>query len=120
MVSAARDIVTKSNGVSHEVSKTLASPALNFHSPPSSYGLSGPARAPTTQGTSTKQLMTFATEDIKILLLENVNKTGREALEKQGYQIEFHKSSLPEDDLIAKIKYARIPLSQDVLSLIAL
>ena len=51
-----------------------------------------------------KPLKPFATEDIKILLLENVNQTGRDVLEAQGYQVTFLKSSLPEDELIEKIR----------------
>ena len=51
-----------------------------------------------------KQLKPFNTEDVKILLLENVNQTGRDILTGQGYQVEFLKSSLPEDQLIEKIK----------------
>ncbi|KAK3325627.1 hypothetical protein B0H66DRAFT_599781 [Apodospora peruviana] len=51
-----------------------------------------------------KQLKPFDKEDIKILLLENVNQTGQEILRGQGYQVEFLKSSLPEDQLIEKIK----------------
>jgi D-3-phosphoglycerate dehydrogenase / 2-oxoglutarate reductase len=56
-------------------------------------------------GVLAKQLKPFDTQDVRILLLENVNKTGRDALEKQGYQVEVHKSSLPEEELIAKIKF---------------
>ena len=44
------------------------------------------------------------TEDIKILLLENVNKIGQDLLSQQGYQVEALKSSLPEDELIEKIR----------------
>ncbi|KAL8960165.1 MAG: hypothetical protein Q9193_003084 [Seirophora villosa] len=51
-----------------------------------------------------KQLKPFATEDIKILLLENVNKTGRDVLEAQGYQVDSSKTSLPEDELIQRIR----------------
>lgn len=57
-----------------------------------------------TPGPSAKQLKPFATEDIKILLLENVNQTGRDNLAKQGYQVEFYKTSLSEDELISKIR----------------
>lgn len=39
-----------------------------------------------------------------MLLLENVNQTGRDILRKQGYQVEALKSSLPEDELIEKIR----------------
>jgi D-3-phosphoglycerate dehydrogenase len=51
-----------------------------------------------------KQLKPFNTGDIKILLLENVNQTGRDILTAQGYQVEFLKTSLPEDQLIEKIR----------------
>ncbi len=56
-------------------------------------------------GAAAKQLKPFATEDIKVLLLENINATGRELLERQGYQVEFLKTSLPEEQLIEKIRY---------------
>lgn len=51
-----------------------------------------------------KQLKPFDTQDVKILLLENVNQTGIDILEGQGYQVESLKTSLPEDQLIEKIK----------------
>ena len=56
-------------------------------------------------GVSAKPLKPFATEDIKILLLENVNQTGRDILTAQGYQVETLKSSLPEDELISRIRW---------------
>lgn len=52
-----------------------------------------------------KQLKPFNTQDIKILLLENVNESGRDILTRQGYQVEALKTSLPEDQLIEKIRY---------------
>ncbi|KAA8896416.1 hypothetical protein DIURU_005788 [Diutina rugosa] len=52
----------------------------------------------------TKVLKPFSTGDIKILLLENVNQTAINIFQNQGYQVEFYKSSLPEDELIEKIK----------------
>lgn len=52
----------------------------------------------------TKTLKPFSTGDIKILLLENVNQTAIDIFKGQGYQVEFYKSSLPEDELIEKIK----------------
>lgn len=55
-------------------------------------------------GASTKHLKPFNTEDINILLLENVNKTGRDLLEAQGYQVTCLKTSLSEDELIEKIR----------------
>lgn len=56
------------------------------------------------QRAAAKQLKPFNTEDIKILLLENVNQTGIDILTSQGYQVEFQKASLPEEQLIEKIK----------------
>jgi D-3-phosphoglycerate dehydrogenase / 2-oxoglutarate reductase len=84
------------------------SPTSTFHSPPSSFG--GPQLTRKYTGAYPKQLKPFATEDIKILLLENVNQTGQDILEGQGYQVEFLKSSLPEDKLIEKIRYDLISL----------
>ena len=52
----------------------------------------------------TKALKPFSTGDIKILLLENVNQTAINIFKGQGYQVEFYKSSLPEEELIEKIK----------------
>ena len=59
---------------------------------------------PKTRAPNLKQLKPFATEDIKILLLENINQTGQDILTKQGYQVECIKSALPEDELIKKIR----------------
>ncbi|KAG7007917.1 nucleosome assembly protein [Physcia stellaris] len=78
------------------------SPAARHLSP--SPGKARSLLARTGTGGSTKHLKPFATEDIKILLLENINKTGREVLEAQGYQVEVLKSSVPEDELIEKIR----------------
>lgn len=89
------------NGLTYTLSNALslsASPTSTFHSPAGSY------MSRMTSRPSAKQLKPFNTQDIKILLLENVNVAAREILESQGYQVEFHKSSLPEDDLIEKIR----------------
>lgn len=59
----------------------------------------------TNAAAAAKQLKPFDTSAIKVLLLENVNQTGRDILEKQGYQVEAYKSSLPEDQLIEKIRW---------------
>lgn len=56
------------------------------------------------QAKTTKALKPFSTGDIKILLLENVNATAINIFKNQGYQVEFYKSSLPEDELIEKIR----------------
>lgn len=55
-------------------------------------------------GKPSKPLRPFIKDEIKILLLENVNKTAIDILTQQGYQVEFHKTSLPEDVLIEKVK----------------
>jgi D-3-phosphoglycerate dehydrogenase / 2-oxoglutarate reductase len=100
-------------------------------SPPDSMAFSGRQRRLTRTGTTeiAKQLKPFATADIKIcmltiifqmmlilVLLENVAQTGVDILKNQGYQvsdwylskvneqIEFHKTSLSEEQLIEKIR----------------
>lgn len=82
------------------------SPTETFHHRPSwgVEGISPTLLRRTTTGPLPKQLKPFREEDIKILLLENVNQTGRDILQEQGYQVESLKSSLPEDQLIEKIK----------------
>jgi len=98
-MAAAQDIGTP---LTREVSYSglSASPTATFHSPPSSYSFG----ASLAQRSAAKALKPFDTQDIKILLLENVNQTGRDILTNQGYQVEALKSSLPEDQLIEKIR----------------
>ena len=108
-MASARNISRGFDHSSGQVSTSLGrsiSPMASFHSPPSSYGVNHLSRTNTRP--FAKQLKPFATEDIKILLLENVNQTGQDILAKQGYQVEFLKSSLPEDELIAKIRFGRL------------
>jgi D-3-phosphoglycerate dehydrogenase len=101
-MAAPRDIarLSTANQVSYSLS---VSPTTTFHSPPSSQGgfMSGSLAH---RAAAAKQLKPFNTEDVKILLLENVNQTGRDILKAQGYQVEFLKTSLPEDQLIEKIR----------------
>ncbi|OAG05699.1 D-3-phosphoglycerate dehydrogenase [Paraphaeosphaeria sporulosa] len=101
------------SNLSRQVSNSLnlsTSPNLTFHSPPTSFrappsytantpGYSGGAAA-----ANAKQLKPFDTKDVKVLLLENVNLAGVNILKEQGYQVEAIKSSLPEDQLIEKIR----------------
>jgi len=106
-MSAAREIPTR-NGTS-ELSRQVSNSfdrSASFHSTSpvdvrspglSSYGASRNTNA-------TKALKPFQTQDIKVLLLENVNQLGQQMLKDQGYQVEAIKSSLPEDQLIEKIK----------------
>lgn len=105
MAAIAKDIKLPAGDLAHQVSRSLSlsiSPTAAFHSPPSSYGVFSSQR--NAVSAAAKQLKPFATEDVKILLLENVNQTGRDILAEQGYQVEFLKSSLPEDELIEKIR----------------
>ena len=98
------DIAPHTNGLSSRTVSNLSlstSPSVPFQSLSASRdgsrwqrGNAGPI----------KQLKPFATEDIKILLLENVNKTGQDILSAQGYQVTCMKSSLPEDELIERIR----------------
>jgi D-3-phosphoglycerate dehydrogenase len=92
------------NGVQNQDTYHIAShsnsPTSSFlHS---SYGSSSRTSLP--HQLSSTQLKAFNTRDIRVLLLENVNVVAREMLEKQGYQVEFYSSSLPEDQLIEKIR----------------
>ncbi len=99
MASEAQDIAHK---LTRTVSYSLGvstSPTTTFHSPPSSYAAGG-----RTKSVLAKQLKPFNTTDIKILLLENVNQTGKDVLIGQGYQVEALKTSLPEEQLIEKIR----------------
>ncbi|KAE9374520.1 hypothetical protein N431DRAFT_437959 [Stipitochalara longipes BDJ] len=105
MATQAQDIVGSPNRLARAVSHSLSiSPTATFHSPPSSFG--GAQLTRTT--TAPKQLKPFDTQDIKILLLENVNQSGRDILASQGYQVEALKTSLPEDQLIEKIRQVHV------------
>lgn len=98
-----KDIKHSPTDLAQHLSRMSTSGSPTLHSPPSSYGVQG-FQARRSSTAAAKHLKPFATEDIKILLLENVNKTGRDILEQQGYQVEFLKTSLPEDQLIEKIR----------------
>lgn len=77
-------------------------------SPTSTYLDSAPRpRAPTFDG-SKKALKPFSTGDIKMLILENINQTALDTFHDKGYQVEFYKTSLPEDVLIEKIKDVQV------------
>ena len=105
-MSAARDIVRSTVdqlSESFKHSQVSTSPTQTFHSPPGS-NYPGSFGALYSGGGGARQLKPFATEDIKILLLENVNQTAQDILVRQGYQVEFHKASLSEDELIEKIR----------------
>jgi D-3-phosphoglycerate dehydrogenase / 2-oxoglutarate reductase len=82
------------------VSSVSTSPTATFHSP----GSVGGVLTRTATGPAQRELKPFDTTDIKILLLENVNQSGRDILLGQGYQVESLKTSLPEDQLVEKIR----------------
>ncbi|KAI9790385.1 MAG: D-3-phosphoglycerate dehydrogenase 2 [Peltula sp. TS41687] len=75
------------------------SPVATFHSLKQSF-----PGSLTTRPATSKQLKPYATEDIKVLLLENINQTGQDLLAREGYQVEFLKTALSEDQLIEKIR----------------
>src|ERR1700712_2623003 len=104
MATPAQQIPVSPNRLERTVSYSLGvstSPTFTMHSPPSSFGGAQLTRT----ATAAKQLKPFDTQDIKILLLENVNQSGRDILAAQGYQVESLKTSLPEDQLIEKIRW---------------
>lgn len=103
-MASARDIRPRQDDMGAH-SHLSTSPSASFHSP-SSPGFALTRSIPVRNA---KHLKPFATEDIKVLLLENVNQIGRDMLQQQGYQVEFLKSSLPEDQLIEKIRWASHP-----------
>ncbi|KAG8630749.1 hypothetical protein KVT40_002368 [Elsinoe batatas] len=108
-MSGAQDIPVRngSNGRRQSVSNSFDPTNLSvsstspvaLRSPMASFGGAQGAAA-----TAAKQLKPFQSQDIKVLLLENVNKVGQTMLKEQGYQVEAIKSSLPEEQLIEKIK----------------
>lgn len=111
MSSSAISFQNKGASLHREVSRSLSfstSPNDTFHQRRLSTNNSAEGTSPTLRRTGTqgapKPLKPFREQDIKILLLENVNQTGKDILTGQGYQVESLKSSLPEDQLMEKIK----------------
>lgn len=101
MAPQAQDIAVRATGNSTSHPELSVSPSATFHSPssfPHSFGTTASHQA------AAKNLKPFETTDIKILLLENVNQSGQDILTSQGYQVEALKTSLPEEQLIEKIR----------------
>ena len=96
-MSSAQDIPSLARAVTSSLSVSN-SPTATFHSPSTSF--SGLAREIAKQ----RELKPFNREEFKILLLENVNQSGKDILCQEGYQVESLKSSLPEAELIEKIR----------------
>jgi len=87
------------------VSTSLSvSPTATFHSPPSGSSFGGALTRISSLPLQQRELKPFDKGGFKILLLENVNQSGRDILSSQGYQVESLKTSLPEDQLIEKIR----------------
>jgi len=104
-MSAAREIPVRNGNseLSRQVSNSFdRSAALHSTSPVDVRSPGGSSFSASRN--ATKALKPFHTQDIKVLLLENVNKLGQQMLKDQGYQVEAVKSSLPEEQLIEKIK----------------
>ena len=104
-MSAARDIPVRNgaNGSSRTVSSSYDRSSLQSTSPVDLRSASSSVGTQNRSGPA-KSLKPFQTQDIKVLLLENVNKLGQQMLKDQGYQVEALKASLPEAELIEKIK----------------
>lgn len=54
--------------------------------------------------TKYRRLRPFKTEEIKVLLLENINPVAEQMLREAGYQVESHPKSLPREILREKLK----------------
>ncbi|KAF1351705.1 D-3-phosphoglycerate dehydrogenase-like protein [Lizonia empirigonia] len=116
-----QDISGGISNLARQVSNSLSlstSPTPHFHSPPNSFrspphgsfsnDRSGSFADTLSANQMAQRLKPFNTKEIKVLLLENVNIAGIEILQKQGYQVEAIKSSLPEDQLIEKIRDVQV------------
>ena len=100
-MSSAQDIPRLARAVTSSLSVSN-SPTATFHSPSTSF--SSLAKHNNKQ----RELKPFNREEFKILLLENVNQSGKDILSQEGYQVESLKSSLPEAELIEKIRYVEL------------
>ncbi|CCD22394.1 uncharacterized protein NDAI_0A02360 [Naumovozyma dairenensis CBS 421] len=98
---SAQDINCLQNSFQKAINMS-GSPGIVSTSPTQSFMNTLPRRLSTSK--QSKALKPFSTGDIKILLLENVNTAAIQIFKEQGYQVDFYKSSLPEEDLIEKIK----------------
>lgn len=101
-MAAPRDILSSQGRNAHSSVAVSTSPSTAFSPSLSRSVFASPGR-----GTA-KPLKPFNTTDIKILLLENVNQSGQNILKDQGYQVEAYKTSLPEDQLIEKIREVHV------------
>jgi len=101
---------TVSNSLTFDASP-FHSPSSSFRQPPAggfSYSRRGSGQNQLNASQLARELKPFDTKDIKVLLLENVNEAGISILKAQGYQVEAIKASLPEDQLIEKIRDVQV------------
>lgn len=106
MTSKALDIPGSPNKAVSQSPDISTSPHLAIHSMSTSSSFGG-SQLTRVVSAAPKQLKPFDTQDIKILLLENVNQSGIDMLASQGYQVEALKTSLPEAELIEKIRWGK-------------
>lgn len=67
-------------------------------------------------------LKPFSTDDIRVLLLENINQAAVDMFAENGYNVEYYSTSLPKNELIRKIRNVNIlgigpetKLTEDIL-----
>jgi len=105
--------MSSAQDIPHRLARTVVttlsvsnSPTATFHSPSSSFGGAKVGRVSTVP--QQRELKPFNSGEFRILLLENVNQSGKDILSKEGYQVESLKTSLPEDELIEKIRNVHV------------
>jgi D-3-phosphoglycerate dehydrogenase / 2-oxoglutarate reductase len=52
--------------------------------------------------------LSYPKSRLSVLLLENIDNDAVTVFEKEGYHVEYHKKSLPEDELIEKIRHVSL------------
>ncbi|EJU01906.1 hypothetical protein DACRYDRAFT_88969 [Dacryopinax primogenitus] len=70
------------------------------YSPPSGY-FAGPGSIASSR--PQKVLHPFATGELRLLLLENINQGAVQAFKDEGFQVDFHTRAFSEDELLDKI-----------------
>ncbi|KAI0226386.1 D-3-phosphoglycerate dehydrogenase 2 [Massospora cicadina] len=59
---------------------------------------------PKSKPTQNGMKQAVSNNQIKVLLLENINATALDIFQREGYQVEHYNKALPEEELIRKIK----------------
>ena len=60
---------------------------------------------PVSRHHNVKHLRPFDTSTVKVLLVENVSQVAVDGLKAQGYQVEFHRGALGDEELKDKIRH---------------